>query len=104
MSKHDVISETLTTLTRTKTFARAVKGWSVRRLIHLTSGPGQSCELCGTRFWKGAVVTRVSPRITIVVGGTCLTTLQRHRFPPSFDFKHARHQTWNMLKNRYGDV
>lgn len=91
-------------LTKTRTFESAVKGWTVTRLVGLDTGHGQSCELCGTRFWRGAVVKHLTSRATILVGGTCLKTLQRHRFPRSFNFRKARRFTLDALRRRYGGL
>lgn len=104
MSKHEVITDNLTALTKSSSFERAVKGWVVERLVKLLRPNTQSCELCGTQFRLGARVRHQKSRATILVGGTCLTTLQRHRFPPRFRLQHARELTVSTLRFHYGSV
>jgi hypothetical protein len=62
----------------------------------------QSCELCSTRFQKGAEVRHFKTGATILIGGTCLKTLQSRRFPPSFKVKQARAVTAATLRRHYG--
>jgi hypothetical protein len=81
MSKHDVITDNLIALTRARSFDTAVSGWTVKRLVALRDRKMQSCELCGTRFKRGAVIVHQRSGGTILVGGTCLQTIQRRRFP-----------------------
>ncbi|MGO9269818.1 MAG: hypothetical protein ACLQOO_06120 [Terriglobia bacterium] len=104
MSKHDVITDNLTALTRSRSFDKAVKGWVVMSLVALLPDDAQSCELCGTRFRQGARVQHRNTDATILVGGTCLKTLQRHRFPPRFKFREARELTFNTLSRLYGPL
>lgn len=68
MSKHDLIATNLEALTNTRSFGNAVRGWTVKRMIMLGSGPAQACELCGTRFRNGARIEHQKTDATIVVG------------------------------------
>lgn len=104
MSKHDVITDNLTALTKTSSFEKAAKGWAVQRLVKLLRPDVQSCELCGTQFRIGAKVRHQKSRATILVGGTCLKTLLRHRFPARFKFHQAKELTLNALRRRYGSL
>jgi len=104
MSKHDTITDNLLALTRSRSFRKAVEGWSVSKLVTLSPQRAQACELCGTRFRTGAVVVHERSKATIVVGGTCLKTLQAHRFPQRFKFKQARHFTIATLTTHYGPL
>lgn len=100
MSKRDTITNNLLTLTRSRSFAKAVDGWLVKKLVTLTKQQ-QSCELCGTRFREGAFVVHRKTGSAVLVGGTCLKTLQAHRFPKKFKFKLAREHTFKTLRAHY---
>ena len=104
MSKHSIITDNLKALTRARSFESAVQGWTVKKIVTLSRKEQQACELCGTRFRAGAVVRHPSAKATILVGGTCLKTLQSHRFPKSFDFKNARKLMLAALAQRYGPL
>jgi hypothetical protein len=101
MSKRDVIEDNLVAFARSNSFDKAVRGWVVNRIVALPFRKRQSCELCGTRFREGAVVHHQKAGATILVGGTCLKTLQRHRFPPRFKFKSAKELTVSTLRRHY---
>src|SRR5262249_34151273 len=96
------ITNNLLALTRCRSFAKAVDGWSVQRLVNLSNVEQQSCELCGTRFREGALVVHRRSKATVLVGGTCLKTLQEHRFPKRFRFKEAKRFTLEMIRSHYG--
>jgi hypothetical protein len=104
MSKHDTIANNLIALTRSRSFIKAVEGWSVAKLVTLPKKQRQACELCGTRFRDGAVVKHRRSKATIVVGGTCLWTLQAHRFPSRFNFSKAKQITFKTLHAHYGSL
>ena len=104
MSKHDVIIDNLAALTKCSSFERGIVGWSVTKLIALGAHQRQSCELCGTHFRKGAIVKHSRSGSRIVVGGTCLTTLQRQRFPPRFRIQKAKQATMDILRQHYRRV
>ncbi len=104
MSKHEVITHNLTALTGLRSFDKAAKGWDVERIFLLRGRKMQACELCGTRFREGALVHHRNSNATIVVGGTCLITLQRRRFPPRFNFRLARRVTFDTLRRLYGPI
>jgi hypothetical protein len=104
MSKHDVITDNLIALTRARSFEKAVSGWTVKRLVALKDRKMQSCELCGTRFKRGAVIAHQRNGATILVGGTCLHTIQRRRFPVRFNFSKARDFTYSTLRRWYEDL
>jgi hypothetical protein len=103
MSKHDVITDNLIALTRARSFDKAVSGWTVKQLVALKDHKMQSCELCGTRFKRGAVIGHQRSGATILVGGTCLHTIQRRRFPERFNFSRARDFTYSTLRRWYED-
>lgn len=104
MSKHDTITDNLIGLTRSRSFEKAVDGWSVRKLVTLSKLQQQACELCGTRFRDGAVVVHRRSKATVVVGGTCLKTLQAQRFPRRFKFREAKQFTFTTLRTHYGPL
>lgn len=104
MSKHDIIADNLMALTRSRSFERALDGWSVKKLVALSKVQQQACELCGTRFRDGAIVVHRTSSATVVVGGTCLRTLQEHRFPSPQKLGKARQFTLAALRSRYGDL
>jgi hypothetical protein len=57
MSKRDVFAQNIKALTRTRSFQRAIQGWELLQGISLSDVDSpQSCELCNTRFRKGAWV------------------------------------------------
>ena len=100
MSKRDTIINNLLALTHSRSFVKAVDGWFVKKLVTL-SKQQQACELCGTRFREGAVVEHRKSKSTVLVGGTCLKTLQAHRFPKRFKFKPAKQRTLATLRTHY---
>ena len=100
MSKRDTITNNLLALTRNRSFAKAVDGWFVKKLVTLSKRQ-QACELCGTRFREGAVVEHRRSKATVLVGGTCLKTLQTNRFPKRFKFKPAKQRTLTDLREHY---
>jgi hypothetical protein len=100
MSKRDTITNNILALTHSRSFVKAVDGWFVKKLVTL-SRQQQSCELCGTRFREGAVVEHRRSKATVLVGGTCLKTLQAHRFPKRFRFKAAKQHTLTTLRVHY---
>lgn len=101
MSKHDTITDNLLALSRSRSFDNAVKGWSVKKIVQLPKRQQQACELCGTRFRDGALVEHRRSKAIIVVGGTCLRTLQAQRFPARFKFKEAQQFTNLTLRTHY---
>jgi hypothetical protein len=64
----------------------------------------QSCKLCGTRFKQGALITHQRSGATILVGGTCLHTILRRRFPQRFNFSRARDFTYSTLRRWYEEL
>jgi hypothetical protein len=100
MAKRDTITNNLLALTRSRSFVKAVDGWFVNKLVTL-SKKQQACELCGTRFREGAVVEHRRSKATVLVGGTCLKTLQAHRFPKRFKLKPAKQRTLTTLRTHY---
>jgi hypothetical protein len=100
MSKRDTIINNLLALTHSRSFVKAVDGWFVKKLVTLARQQ-QACELCGTRFGEGALVGHRRSRATLLVGGTCLRTLQAHRFPKRFKFKSAKQRTLRTLRTHY---
>jgi hypothetical protein len=100
MSKRDTITNNILALTHSRSFVKAVDGWFVKKLVTL-SKQQQACELCGTRFREGAVVEHRRSKATVLVGGTCLKTLQAHRFPKRFKFKPAKQRTLTTLRAHY---
>jgi hypothetical protein len=75
ISKRNTINNNILVLRHSRSFKKAVDGWFVKKLVTL-SNHQQACELCGTRFRKGAVVEHRRSKSTLLVGGTCLKTLQ----------------------------
>lgn len=65
MSKHDTIINNVLTLTNSRSIVKALDGWFVKKLVAL-SKQQQSCELCGTRFRQGAVVTHHRSKATVL--------------------------------------
>jgi hypothetical protein len=55
-------------------------------------------------FLHGAVVTHSKSGAKILVGGTCLKTFQRHRFPRYFRIQEAKQFTFETLSQHYGPV
>jgi hypothetical protein len=104
MSKHEIITRNLRTLTGSRTFGAALKGWEVQSVISLPRWRTQAYELCGTRFRKGARIRHERTAATILIGGTCLATIRKRRFPPKFKFKVAKRKTTKFLRGIYGDV
>lgn len=104
MSKHDTIERNLMALTRTASFKQAVQGWTVLRQVALSARKWQACELCGTQCHYGAMVRHPRAKATIFVGGTCLETLLRHRFAPSFNQTAAAAAFTAALGRRYGEA
>jgi len=100
MSKRDTIINNVLALTHSRSFVTAVDGWFVKKLVTL-SRQQQACELCGTRFREGALIKHRRSRATVLVGGTCLKTLQAHRFPKRFKFKLAKQRTLATLRAHY---
>jgi hypothetical protein len=100
MSKRDTITNNIMALTHSRSFVKAVDGWFVKKLVTL-SRQQQACELCGTRFREGAVVEHRRSKAIVLVGGTCLKTLQAHRFPKRFKFKPAKQRTFTTLQTHY---
>lgn len=101
MSKHDLITKNLRALTNTRSFRNAVRGWAVKRMIVLGSGPAQACELCGTRFRNGAHIQHTKTAAAIVVGGTCFRTILLSHFPPGCDIKAQRRDIRRKLETTY---
>lgn len=100
MSKRDTITNNLLALTHSRSSVKAMDGWFVKKLVTL-SKQQQACELCGTRFREGALVEHRRSKATVLVGGTCLKTLQAHRFPKRFKFKPAKQRTLTTLRTHY---
>lgn len=101
MAKRDTITNNVLALTNSRSFVKAVDGWLVKKLVTL-SKQQQACELCGTRFRRGAIVEHRRSKATVIVGGTCLKTLQAHRFSKRFKFKLEKQRTLTTLRMHYG--
>lgn len=104
MSKQDVIARNLAALTHSRTFRTSVKGWTVKNVISLPKREMQACELCGTRFRRGARIQHTRTAATVLVGGTCLETILSSHFPPKFNVREYRKQTFAALRKAYGNL
>lgn len=102
MSKQEIIERNLLSLTRAKSFDKALEDWTVVGRINLAqSRPMATCELCSTPFRSGAMIRHPRPPKAIAVGGTCLTTILRKMFPdPKVNAAHRR-DTSNRLTAAY---
>lgn len=101
MSKRDPFKKNVMRLTRRKSISTALSGWEVLSRIRLKT-PSQSCELCSTRFARGAWVSH--PRYTpqIAVGGTCLEYLLLGRLKPAGGNAERKRQARTILRREYG--
>jgi hypothetical protein len=93
-------------VTRCRSSKIAMSGWSVSNKIdHSATHAPSSCELCGTHFRRGAVVTRLLPRstkpITLTIGGDCLSTLLLHQFGNAKEVAKRRAETTRQIEALY---
>ncbi len=107
MSKRDIFERNIKQLTRARSIARAVEGWEIAHDISLTKGSsGATCRLCGTRFFKGALVRRPASgtrkAVTITVGGTCLGTILRGSFADRATLVVRKKEVVSRLRQMYG--
>jgi hypothetical protein len=105
MSKRDTFIRNILTLTACRTADRAMEGWSVHHLIDKPPGdPAVICELCGTRFYNGAVMVYPAKKATISVGGDCVRSILTKSFP---DRGHQRISTTDLYRRigtHYRDI
>ncbi len=105
MGKHDTVRKNLMGVTRATSFRAALRGWSVERLIRLASGRRTAhCELCGTPFRNGALISHSRRNVTLTVGGICMGTILRGGFRESSRMLAERRRTAAYLRRLYGDL
>ena len=106
MTKRTTFKRTIRGLTRKPSLDAALADWSVLSIINLDkyAGKMQACELCGTRFYRGAWVSYPSKRVRIAVGGDCLQTLLERRFTARREISKRRREIRMSLTRRYGAI
>jgi len=90
-------------LTGAMTVSHALSGWSVIRRIAAKDTMG-ACELCGTRFKRGAWVRHVRHQPEISVGGDCLQTLLLGKFAAPATVKKKATSFRQKIRKRYQGI
>ncbi len=99
MSRHSTIENNLLRMTRARVLSKSFQGWKVTRAID--SDKYMPCELCSTKFLRGAFVMHTNLAEEIAVGGECLGHLLAGNFLTK-ETRRANKESWrNDFKNFY---
>jgi len=105
MSKHDTFKRNIKSMTGARSFKEAIQKWKVHEDVNLPrEGKMVSCELCGTRFRKGAVIHHSESGSTVTIGGTCLEHVLLGRFKSKSEVARQKREMAVELGRRYADV
>lgn len=105
IGKRNTFQRNIISITGSETLTAALDDWTVLRVIDLLkSQPMSSCELCGTRFRRGALMRHTRHKATVTIGGTCAEIIRRKAFGSSTEYQTRRDETWNLFKKHYGDI
>lgn len=104
IGKSAIFRRNILAITRRKALAEARQGWTVVRLIALPkSGQMASCEICGTRFWQGALMRHERHKADVTVGGTCVKIIRLTTFGSEATYQRRQRATWRLFHDHYSD-
>ena len=102
MSKRTTFTRTLETVSGSKSLTKAAKGMSVVRLVYVPDKrKKQSCELCGTRFQRGAWVSFSKSKSRLLIGGNCLVSLSEGHFSSNYRQGVVKREVSSFLRKIY---
>jgi hypothetical protein len=105
IGKRATFERNIKLITGRKNLSMALDGWTVVRVIDLTdSQPMATCELCGTRFKRGALMRHHSQGTTVTIGGICAEVIRTETFGSPAKYHIRQAASWKIFQEHYGDL